>query len=287
MPDAKKSLLQEPACAAGSRVPRDRALRLIRKSSVILLGILFFGVVGCSDKSADEPATPSVRPSVAVQAAVPAANGQGNVFSFPGATSNELAHMKACFEAIDEGHDAFAIRHARELMDSTNVEVRLQAVEAFGWIGKYAVKELAEMMADADEEVSSEALRQWEMAFDGYSSESSKMREIERAADLLKAQHPLEAVMMKLAELEDYNAVEVLRNIITSTNATPIAAEVARSEYVSLTGEPFVDAKRANQLVTILKNHAEGLAPEPPKGQNFTKTTARSSIPHDQGKENK
>ena len=171
--------------------------------------------------------------------------------------------MKACFEAIDDGHDAFAVRHAREFMDSTNVEVRLQAVAAFGWIGKYAVKELAEMMADANDDVASEALRQWEMAFEEYSSESAKTREIGRAVSLLKDQDKLETVLMKISELEDYNAVKLLSDIISSTNVTPVAAEVARAEYASFTGEPFADEKRADQLVTILKNHAEKGTSEP------------------------
>ena len=259
------------------------------RTYLILLGAELLGLAGCSDsvQSGKDLALASAKPTSRGEAASPTNMTVKAAESFPGATPEEFAHMKACFEAIDDGHDAFAVRHAREFMDSTNAEVRLQAVEAFGWVGKFAVKELAEMMADSDEEVSSEAMRRWEMAFDEYSSEASRMREIERAATLLKDQDKLETVMMKVSDLEDYNAVKVLAGIISSTNATPVSAEVARSEYVSLTGEPFVDAKRANQLVTILKNHAEGLAPEPPKGQNFTKTTARSSIPHDQGKENK
>lgn len=199
--------------------------------------------------------------------AASATNEPAQALSFPGATPEEFAHMKACFEAIDDGHDALAVRQAREFMDSTNAEVRLQAVEAFGWVGKYAVKELAEMMADADADVASEALRQWEMAFDEYSNEASKVREIERAAALLKDQDRLEAVMMKISDLEDYNAVKVLSGIISSTNSTPVAAEVARAEYASLTGEPFVDEKRADQLVTILRNHVEGNASEPPQPQ--------------------
>ena len=185
--------------------------------------------------------------------------------------------MKACFEAIDDGHESIAVRHAREFMDSTNVEVRLQAVEAFGWVGKFAVKELAEMMADANEDVSSEALRQWEMAFDEYSSETSRMRELERAATLLKDQDKLEAVMMKVSDLEDYNAVKVLSDIISSTNSSPVAAEVARAEYASLTGEPFAGEKRADQFVTILKNHAEGISPEPPKEQNLKGLTSNKT----------
>ena len=179
------------------------------------------------------------------------------------------------------------MRHARELMDSTNAEVRLQAVEAFGWIGKYAVKELAELMADEDEEVRSEAQRQWEMAFDEFSSEAAKMHEIERAAKLLKDQSSIEAVMMKLAGLEDYNAVKVLADIIASTNSTAIAAEVARSEYASLTGEPFLDARRAEQIATDIRNRAEGISPEPTKEHISTKNQVGPRVPRDQGKEQK
>jgi hypothetical protein len=93
------------------------------------------------------------------------------------------------------------------------------------------------------------------------------MRELERAATLLKDQDKLEAVMMKVSDLEDYNAVKVLSDIISSTNSSPVAAEVARAEYASLTGEPFAGEKRADQFVTILKNHAEGTGPRPSEVQ--------------------
>ena len=218
---------------------------------------------------------------------LPVASWSARAEVFPGATSNELAHIQACQDAIDDGRDALAMRHARELMDSTNAEVRLQAVEAFGWIGKYAVKELAELMVDSDEHVRSEALRHWEMAFDEISSEALKVQEIERAADLLKDQSSLEAVMMKLAGLEDYNAVRTLCGIITSTNAAPVATEVAREEYASLTGEPFLDAKRAEQVAAILKNQSEGIPPEPTKEQISTKNQVGPRVPRDQGKEQK
>ena len=243
------------------------------KTPAILLGVLLLGLAGCSDKVAEAPEGAGTPPqqdgAEKADAPKPAAstNNVAKAEFFPGATPEEFAHMKACFEAIDDGHDAFAVRHAREFMDSTNAEVRLQAVEAFGWVGKFAVKELAEMMADANEDVSSEALRQWEMAFDEYSSETSRMRELERAATLLKDQDKLDTVMMKVSGLEDYNAVKVLSDIISSTNSSPIAAEVARAEYASLTGEPFVGEKRADQLVTILRNHAEGTEPRPSQVQ--------------------
>ena len=238
-----------------------------RKTSMVLLGVLLFGLLGCSDKDAENSAAPSAPSSSAARRASSragdakaAAEGE----AFPGATSNELAHLRACLDALDAGRESLAMRHARELMDSTNVEIRLQAVSAFGWIGRFAVGELAEMMADDEEEVSSEAQRQWEMAFDEIPSEASKMHAIEKAAAALKKQHSLEAVMMKLASLEEHNAVKVLCNVITSTNAAPVAAEVAREEYVSLAGEPFVDARRAEQVAKILKDRAEGILPEEP-----------------------
>jgi len=161
------------------------------------------------------------------------------------------------------------MRHARELMDSANADVRLQAIEAFGWIGRFAVNELTEMMADANEDVSFEARRRWEMAFDEIGSEVGRMQVIKKAALLLKSPDSLDVVMMKLSSIEDYDAVRVLCDIITSTNAAPIAVEVARSEYVSLAGEPFTDAKRADQIATIIKNKAEGLAPEPMTKQHL------------------
>ena len=252
-----------------------------------ILGVLILGLAGCSEKTDEKPTAPVAPAKVPAERSAPATNKVSLAEVFPGATTNELAHIQACQDAIDDGRDAIAMRHARELMDSTNAEVRLQAVEAFGWIGKYAVKELAELMVDADEHVRSEALRHWEMAFDEISSEALKVQEIERAADLLKDQSSLEAVMMKLAGLEDYNAVKTLCGIITSTNAAPVATEVAREEYASLTGEPFLDAKRAEQVAAILKNQSEGISPEPPKEQISTKNQVGPRDTRDQGKEQK
>ena len=244
----------------------------IAKTFLIFLGGLLLGTVGCSDNETAQSAASTMSPS---KSAVSIANAQraqstNNVSlaeAFPGASSNDLFHLKACIESIDSGRNAFAMRHARELMDSKDADIRLQAVEAFGWIGRFAVNELAEMMADADEIVSSEALRRWELAFGEISSESGKMQAIKTAAMPLKKQDSLDAVMMKLAEIEDYSAVQVLSGIITSTNASPVAVEVARAEYASLAGEPFVDAGRAAQVAKTLKDRAEGIVPEPPKEQ--------------------
>ena len=252
-----------------------------------ILGALILGLAGCSEKTDEKPTAPVAPAKVPAERSAPATNKVSLAEVFPGATTNELAHIQACQDAIDDGRDALAMRHARELMDSANAEVRLQAVEAFGWIGKYAVKELAELMADGDEHVRLEALRHWEMAFDEISSEALKVQEIERAANLLKDQSSLEAVMMKLASLEDYNAAKVLADIIASTNSTAIAAEVAREEYASLTGEPFLDARRAEQVVTILKKQAEGISPEPPKEHISTKNQVGPRVPRDKGKEQK
>ena len=232
-----------------------------------MLAVLFLGLAGCSGEEAEKPVKSITLPESDVQEFVSASNKLEKTGSFNGATSEEVMHMKACFKALDDGRESLAMRHARELMDSTNAEVRLQAVGVFGWVGKYAISELAEMMGDAAEEVSSEALRQWEMAFDEFSSEAVKMQEIERAAMFLGNQHPLEVVMMKLASIEDYNAVKVLSDIITSTNATPVAAEVAREEYASLAKEPFASKERADQVAVNLKNKAEGISPEPPNEQ--------------------
>lgn len=240
----------------------------------LLLCALLLGPAGCSDNSEETPAKPQVKKELDESSAASAGktavatNSVADIYAFPGATPAENAHIRACLDAIDSGRDAFAVRHAREFMDSTNTEIRLQAVAAFGWIGKIAIKELAEMMSDPDETVASEALRQWEMAFDEYSSEAAKMWEIERAAGLLKDQSALDAVMMKLSDLEDCNSVKVLCNIITSTNSTPIAVEVAREEYVSLAGEPFLDAKRAEQVAKTLKDRAEGVSAEQPKNKD-------------------
>ena len=123
------------------------------------------------------------------------------------------------------------------------------------------------MMADEDEEVSSEAVRQWEMAFDEISSTIGKIQAIENAVLALKKQSSLEAVMMKLTSIEDHDAVKVLCKVIASPKASPVAAEVAREEYASLVGEPFLDANRAEQVMSNLKNQAEGISPEPSKGQ--------------------
>jgi hypothetical protein len=203
------------------------------------------------------------------------------------ATPEEIANIKACRDAIDNGHDVFAVRYAREFMDSTNADVRLEAVGAFGWIGKIAIKELAEMMADPNEDVASEAQRQWEMAFDEYSSEVAKMRELERAVGFVKDQAQIEAVMMKFANLEDYNSVKILSGIITSTNFSPIVAEVAREEYALIADEPFLDLKRAEQVAKALKDKAEGLVPVAQKENKSKKNSALSRVPRGQGKEKK
>ena len=257
------------------------------KTSMILLVALLFVFAGCSDKGTEPTTSSGASGKDAVQKSVqkskqaaPATNKVSLAEAFPGATSNELAHLKACIEALDNGRSAFAMRHARELMDSTRAEIRLQAIEAFGWIGRFAVNDLAEMMADADEIVCSEAQRRWELAFGEIPSESGKMQAIEKAAMFLKKQDTLETVMVKLAELEGYNAVQVLCDIITSPDVSAVASEVARSEYASLAGEPFVDARRAAQVAKTLKDRAEGILPLQPKEQTLKTQQGKEQHEH-------
>lgn len=227
-----------------------------------VLSVIVLVLTGCSERSDEKPEA-SVAPAKASAArSVSPTNRVSLAELFPGATTKELSHIKACQDAIDDGRDLLAVRHARELMDSTNAAVRLHAVETFGWIGKITINELAEMMADPDKEVAEEALRQWEMAFDEFSGEAVRMQKILMAAQSLKDQQSTESVMMKLTDLEDYNAIKLLSDIITSTNSNPVVVEVARSEYASLAEEPFVNAERAGAVAKSFRARADGVSPE-------------------------
>ena len=73
-----------------------------------ILGVLILGLAGCSEKTDEKPTAPVAPAKVPAERSAPATNKVSLAEVFPGATTNELAHIQACQDAIDDGRDALA-----------------------------------------------------------------------------------------------------------------------------------------------------------------------------------
>ena len=79
-------------------------------------------------------------------------------------TGLDRKYAEAVQSAIDNDDFKATLAAAEKAMNSTNSEVRANAVEALGWFGVDALPELTGAMADPDEDVSNAAENAWELA---------------------------------------------------------------------------------------------------------------------------
>ena len=127
------------------------------------------------------------------------------------------------------------LRHARNLMDSTNVAIRVKVVETLAWIGKRALPEITEMMNDPSPEVAMEALTAWEQAFAEINGRHRIADLISRTVSELKNPDHVNAVLLHLSDIDQDVALLTLSTIIEG-NKGRFVAESARETYTHLTG---------------------------------------------------
>ena len=138
-------------------------------------------------------------------------------------------------DLISRGKTLEALRHARNLMDSTNVNVRVRIVELLGWIGKRAIPEITEMMNDRSSTVSTEALTAWEQAFAEIDGRHRQTGIIIDTAKILKNPDHVNSILLHLSGIDQEVSLPALATFIESGKGT-VASECARDIYKHITG---------------------------------------------------
>lgn len=149
-----------------------------------------------------------------------------------------------------------ALRHARNLMDSTNAAIRVKAVEAFAWIGKRALPEITEMLNDQNPSVATEAMTAWEQAFAEIDGRHRMADIISRTVANLKNPDHVNSVLLHLSDIDQKVALPTLSAIIESNKGSFIE-ESAREVYVHLTGGEIYESLAATQKFLELEDSTE------------------------------
>ena len=162
-----------------------------------------------------------------------------------GAASGECALSEQLFNLIrsDELNDALAL--ARSNMDSEDPKVRKVVADAFAWIGRRALPELAEMVEDSVPAVADTAADGWVAALDDIHNERVRGEELAKTLPKFKSRDHIEQALMQFASFNEDFAQETLAKIISQNEGT-VLAECAREMYKHVSnGDPFTGGQMA------------------------------------------
>lgn len=157
-----------------------------------------------------------------------------------------FAHMKpadrklamAVQEALDMGDFAAVSAAVRKALKSADPEVRENAVEALGWFGAEALPELTPILADKNDDVADAAASHWQLALSEIEEDSVRVKIAESAMPLIYNRTALEMIVSEITgQSDNLKIVQSLVNLMDCDN--PLAADVAKEEYESLTGEAW------------------------------------------------
>lgn len=178
-----------------------------------------------------------------------------------GLSDRDKKLVQSVRDALDEDDFTSVLKAARVALKSKTPEVREAVVEALGWFGPQALPELTPLMADPDENVAGAAISQWELALDEIEESNTRAAIATSVMKTLTNKDALETIVCQITHQDDDFAIlEALVSIIESDNK--VAAEVAREEYESLTGEEWTDIDAANKW--LMENY------DPPESDDAT-----------------
>lgn len=161
-------------------------------------------------------------------------------------TADEIAAGKMR-DWLDKDNESEALALARKLMKSDDASVRLEVVGVFAWVGVKGLPDLTMLLADKDQEVAKEALREWQVALQEISDEKMKAQMLVTGLSAMSDVDDLEETIMAFNELPDDVVVRNLVTLAQSENA--LAAKVAREHYEFVTGEPYKTPQTAEAWI--------------------------------------
>lgn len=193
-------------------------------------------LTGCDDRT---PAT-----DAATNGVVAVDGSEGALADEP--TDPEVRAARDMRDLLDGGDELGALRAARNLMDSTNREVRAEVVGVFAWIGRSALPELTELANDETEDIRQSAMDGIEQALGEISGDNLKVLEVEKVLTGLKRTDQFESVFMALSGIDEAVALRFLARLITKNAGKPVA-EAARDFYTHLSGGEIFDSVEATE----------------------------------------
>lgn len=149
---------------------------------------------------------------------------------------------------LDEDNRPKAMELARQLMRSKEREVRLEVVATLGWLGRPALHELTEMLADRDDFVQTLAQNNWLATFDVLPTDEEKARAILDAVRAADSPDTLSGILIKASDLEAKESLPLLERIILSYEGKP-ASSCAKAIFEHLAGEPWSSSGRTQKLI--------------------------------------
>ena len=129
--------------------------------------------------------------------------------------------------------------------NSSNAEVRLDAVEGLVWFGADYLSELMGFVGDPDEQVREAALDGCDLFIGEIEDEKLRADTIQKFAAHLWDRTILKTMLAKLESVKESIALDALYEIIR--DGSPAAREAAKEEYSHITGSPFTSFKQIRQ----------------------------------------
>ena len=123
---------------------------------------------------------------------------------------------------LDKGQKHEAIRLARDLMDSTDPEVRYHVANVLGWIGPAGLPELTAMLADSDLQVAQTAFDQWQNAFNLIEIDAEKAEVLGDLLPNLDSRAQMDLALMSVTRMRQEMALETLSEIIEGNRGTEV-----------------------------------------------------------------
>ena len=159
---------------------------------------------------------------------------------------------KAMIDSINEAvdnEDLAAVRSlAAKALESDNVDVRREMVEALGNFGVKTLPELTPFLADTDADVSEAAMNEWSVAVSSIDNEADKLGVVELAMHVLNDEDSLETISGEYIGADEQLAVESLLRIIEAGGSERGIAK-AKETYEFVTGETFTDRAAAEKWI--------------------------------------
>lgn len=153
--------------------------------------------------------------------------------------------MRAAQSVIERDDLEGARALAATALTSRNVELRGMVVDALGWFGQDAIAELLPFLSDRNETVAENARGQWMMGLQEIEDDGAKAGVVQLTLEGLKDKDVIEDVVNELIGIDELAAMQVLVNVINGEN--PVAAEMAKETYNTLTGDDWFDVDAAEE----------------------------------------
>lgn len=210
------------------------------------------GRSGARELRAEAPPAATVRGGGAVMSGPqaerqpsPAGSGLDRQPPEPATQEQQTALKMGGFLDSNQVNEALGL--ARQLSKSKDADTRVKTVAVLGRIGLKALPELSDLVSDTDGGVRRQACQQWKTIVSGIPDDAKKSRIVLAGMSVLNDQESLNGLAAVLADLPKPLAVRSWVSLVQAAN--PYAAEVARTRYQLMTGEPYSTPQAAEKWI--------------------------------------